>query len=256
MDGLNYSPCSLRLDGFQSVRTMTETEATLPVAIPVQSGPDLFKPTVTRTAVNFKFSAVKLDSCRARISLATSSYLFTFSTVKLNSDLPPALTDHIWRIWSGITALEQMLSLESFVHSTGGGFGEYRCEDELRFEKKKSRKYIFHQYQLTQNLKSKDYYDPGTGFGRISFPDAPTLPKVYLRVPDQSDPKMLLYFVENVWNLPRPKLVIGITGGALDFPLTPELEQVLNDLMQIARKHEAWLVTGGTKAGIMKYCGA
>jgi hypothetical protein len=50
-------------------------------------------------------------------------------------------------------------------------------------------------------------------------------------------------------------LIIGITGGARDFPVSPELEQVLNDLIQVARKTEAWLISGGTSGGIMKYIG-
>jgi hypothetical protein len=66
---------------------------------------------------------------------------------------------------------------------------------------------------------------------------------------------MVLHFVESVWNLPRPKLLVGITGGAVDFPIPADLESVLNDLMQIALDTDAWIFTGGTRGGIMKFFG-
>jgi hypothetical protein len=66
---------------------------------------------------------------------------------------------------------------------------------------------------------------------------------------------MLVHFVENVWNIPRPKLLIGITGGAVDFPVSEDLDKILNELMQIARQNDAWIITGGTRVGIMKYIG-
>ena len=81
-------------------------------------------------------------------------------------------------------------------------------------------------------------------------------PKLYVRVPHGPEhANKLIYFVDTVWNLPRPKLLIGITGGATDFPCTTELENVLNELMVIARLNDAWIITGGTSCGIMKYIG-
>ena len=66
---------------------------------------------------------------------------------------------------------------------------------------------------------------------------------------------MAVLFVETVWNLPRPDLIMNITGGAMDFPISTELQHVLNDLMDISRNTNAWIITGGTRAGIMKYFG-
>ena len=172
------------------------------------------------------------------------------------------------------------LDLKSFVLATGGGFGEYCPVDgekdvleeaskilrrggsihhlKVKGRKAGHRRFRFHQYQLVEHLASvnlprRSWYS-GVAFGRISFFDA-AAPKLYLRVPDQSDPQMLIHFTKHVWSLNKPKLVIGVTGGASDFPLSTELEQVLDELMQIANRSDAWVVTGGTKAGIMKYCG-
>jgi hypothetical protein len=142
--------------------------------------------------------------------------------------------------------MSNFLSLHDFLKSTGGGFGEY--EDRAKDGKRQgTHGGLFRQYEWCSSPKH------GLGFGRISFPSVK--PTLYLRVPHESDPDMLMYFVENVWNVPRPKLLIGITGGAMDFPVSEDLEQVLNDLMQIARQNDAWIITGGTRVGIMKYIG-
>jgi hypothetical protein len=61
--------------------------------------------------------------------------------------------------------------------------------------------------------------------------------------------------VETVWELPRPKFIVSVTGGAQHFTVSSELDQVLSDLMHFARRTEAWLTTGGTDNGIMKYFG-
>ncbi len=61
--------------------------------------------------------------------------------------------------------------------------------------------------------------------------------------------------MRTVWNLPSPKLLLGITGGAVDFKPSQELESALNEIMNITRETDAWIVTGGTRGGIMKYFG-
>jgi hypothetical protein len=103
------------------------------------------------------------------------------------------------------------------------------------------------------------------GYGRILFPECSS-PSLYLRVPwkrkDTSGPDIisthpqaLLYFMENVWKLPRPRLLISVTGGAIDFPMDPHKQAVLEQLLDTARRTNAWIVTGGSRAGIMKYVG-
>jgi hypothetical protein len=109
--------------------------------------------------------------------------------------------------------------------------------------------------------------DTHRGFGCIRFSET-TLPSCYIRIPMHkitSDPEAsenlklvalgLLFYVENVWDLERPKLLVSITGGANDFEMDRDKENVLFQLMEAARKTQAWLVTGGTNAGIMKYVG-
>jgi hypothetical protein len=138
------------------------------------------------------------------------------------------------------------IDIQEFVRSTGGGHGEYIQSKNSRIKDEEQKVKLFHQYEWCASQK--------LGFGRISFPTVE--PKLYLRVPHNSDPDMLVHFVENVWNISRPKLLIGITGGAQDFPVSEDLEQILNELMQIARQNDAWIITGGTRVGIMKYIGS
>jgi hypothetical protein len=112
-----------------------------------------------------------------------------------------------------------------------------------------------------------DQEDTHRGYGCIRFPET-ALPSCYVRIPMHkitNDPEAsenlklvalgLLFYVENVWDLQRPKLLVSITGGANDFEMDRDKENVLFQLMEVARKTQAWLVTGGTNAGIMKYVG-
>jgi hypothetical protein len=136
--------------------------------------------------------------------------------------------------------------VHDFVHATGGGMGRF---SNGHFRQSKPAKSEIPELQLA--------------FGRIKFPHSEQ-PACYVKVPWKfpkaeseetisAHPQVLLHFVENVWKLSRPKLLISITGGALDFPLRGD--DVLHKLMEAARSTDAWLVTGGTNVGIMKYVG-
>jgi hypothetical protein len=136
-------------------------------------------------------------------------------------------------------------ALFAFIKATGGGKGAYKQKSK---SKKRDDK-IFDQSEPCGSDKS------GLGFGRLNFPGTDHEFKHYLRIPHTSDPRMVLCFMRTVWNLPSPKLIIGITGGAVDFKIRQELEVVLNEVMQITRETDAWIITGGTRGGIMKYFG-
>jgi hypothetical protein len=136
-------------------------------------------------------------------------------------------------------------AIKDFVEATGGGKGEYKPKRNRQRNDDK----IFHQLSCSSSIQP-------CGFGRIKFHATEDDDfKLYLRFPHTSDPKLVLYFMQTVWNLPSPKLIIGITGGAIDFTISPDLEVVLNELMQITRETDAWIITGGTRGGIMKYFG-
>ena len=148
--------------------------------------------------------------------------------------------------------LELQAYVGTFVHATGGGEGYYE-DPPSGFGAK-----TFHQN--TDALSGNNCL----GFGRLRFPKQ-DLPANYIRVPWKmktsgpelchTHPQVLLYYIENVWNLQRPRMLISITGGAVDFPMNEEKERVLYKLLEAARHTDAWLVTGGSNSGIMKYVG-
>lgn len=71
-----------------------------------------------------------------------------------------------------------------------------------------------------------------------------------------TSPWMLRFLFEQVWNVPRPHLVITITGGAHDFQLSVgQKDKIMRGLMDLAKNMRAWLVTGGSDVGIMKFVG-
>ena len=153
--------------------------------------------------------------------------------------------------------MDDSTGLKNFIQATGGGGGNY---SEIYFKHRGGQFPILQRFSQLDRCKevqisSSENQVQGLGFGRISFKFAPHDPKLYLRIPKESNPQMTLLFFESVWKLSRPKLIMSITGGAMDFSMSTKLQMVLNDLMEIARNTDAWIITGGTRAGIMKHFG-
>jgi transient receptor potential cation channel subfamily M protein 2 len=152
--------------------------------------------------------------------------------------------------------------VEYFVWATGGGKVKIEFDSDRKRNCHCGWKTIATR-ELDAPTSFKNLGDTDLGFGRIEFADQAGHLMPYLRIPFKDDratnfPAIAmssLYYVENVWELPRPKLLISVTGGAEDFPLSRAKENVLYKLMEAARKTHAWIVTGGTDAGIMKYVG-
>jgi hypothetical protein len=154
----------------------------------------------------------------------------------------------------GMTLTKEQV--ETFVRAVGGGRGNYES-DPGKTESSNPPVYF---HQIDRCITPKTGY--GLGFGKIRFTRAAGDLKPYIRVPWSSkkdristDPRLLLHFVETVWGLPRPKLLVSVTGGALNFEVSEDLDLVLSDLMNFARRTSAWLTTGGTYGGIMKLLG-
>jgi len=60
------------------------------------------------------------------------------------------------------------------------------------------------------------------------------------------------------WDLPIPKLILSIMGGAADFKVDEsnfKLAQFCEMLLDLARQANAWVITGGTNCGVMKVIG-
>eukprot|EP00735_Rhodelphis_limneticus_P013732 TRINITY_DN7688_c0_g1::TRINITY_DN7688_c0_g1_i1::g.18577::m.18577 TRINITY_DN7688_c0_g1::TRINITY_DN7688_c0_g1_i1::g.18577 ORF type:complete len:1325 (-),score=524.01,sp/Q2WEA5/TRPM1_RAT/26.08/2e-109,Ion_trans/PF00520.26/1.7e-11,Ank_2/PF12796.2/0.062,Ank_2/PF12796.2/5.8e+03,PKD_channel/PF08016.7/0.077,Ank_4/PF13637.1/0.36,Ank_4/PF13637.1/3.5e+03,Ank_4/PF13637.1/1e+04,Ank_3/PF13606.1/0.32,Ank_3/PF13606.1/1.5e+04,Ank_3/PF13606.1/1.1e+04 TRINITY_DN7688_c0_g1_i1:302-4276(-) len=93
-------------------------------------------------------------------------------------------------------------------------------------------------------------------FGSILFQGCNTRPANFVKISDTSNPNDLKKLFEAYWEVREPKLLISVTGGAQDFSLPPALRQgFMRGLMKTATSTSAWIVTGGTDAGVMKYVG-
>eukprot|EP00899_Mesostigma_viride_P009393 jgi/Mesvir1/18455/Mv14310-RA.1 len=58
------------------------------------------------------------------------------------------------------------------------------------------------------------------------------------------------------WGLPKPSLIMSVTGGSKDFNVNPLLEAIFSKGLATAAKNaSAWIVTGGADAGVMSYVG-
>ena len=67
---------------------------------------------------------------------------------------------------------------------------------------------------------------------------------------------LVRFYMENVWKLKRPDVIITISGGAAEFDMSTEnKDKVLKGMMAGTRSLDAWFITGGTSSGIMKYVG-
>jgi hypothetical protein len=58
------------------------------------------------------------------------------------------------------------------------------------------------------------------------------------------------------FDLPKPKLLISVTGGARNFTINEETKIAFKKaLMKVASNANAWIITGGTDTGVMKLVG-
>ena len=75
----------------------------------------------------------------------------------------------------------------------------------------------------------------------------------YVRVAHDTPASDILDLLTNTWDLPLPKLLIEVTGGAKDFVLQPKLRRVFRKgIVKVAESTDAWILTGGTNTGEMK----
>ena len=64
---------------------------------------------------------------------------------------------------------------------------------------------------------------------------------------------LLRHFIETEWNLPRPDVIISVTGGAQAFDLaTVHKDMIMRGMMENTRDMQPLFITGGTNSGIMK----
>ncbi|XP_077947295.1 transient receptor potential cation channel subfamily M member 2-like [Gasterosteus aculeatus] len=97
---------------------------------------------------------------------------------------------------------------------------------------------------------------PTDAFGDISFGGSGQKTGKYARVFTDTKPEILYQLLTEQWNLSPPNLLISVTGGAKNFYLKPRLKSMFHrGLIKVAQTTGAWIITGGTHAGVMKHVG-
>ena len=78
----------------------------------------------------------------------------------------------------------------------------------------------------------------------------------YLRLHKSTPPGRVARLLAKYWKLPRPSVVLSVTGGAKEFKLSAELEAaVRRALVMVTATTSALVVTGGTNSGVMSLVG-
>uniref|UniRef100_A0A8C0JAG5 TRPM SLOG domain-containing protein n=1 Tax=Chelonoidis abingdonii TaxID=106734 RepID=A0A8C0JAG5_CHEAB len=111
--------------------------------------------------------------------------------------------------------------------------------------------------QINPATNSKHIQEmPTDAFGDISF--AGLGPKVakYVRVSADTPPCVIYQLMTQHWGLDVPNLLISVTGGAKNFNMMPRLKNIFRrGLVKVAQTTGAWIITGGSHAGVMKQVG-
>uniref|UniRef100_A0A3P9LM50 Transient receptor potential cation channel, subfamily M, member 2 n=1 Tax=Oryzias latipes TaxID=8090 RepID=A0A3P9LM50_ORYLA len=97
---------------------------------------------------------------------------------------------------------------------------------------------------------------PTNAFGEIQFDGLQQTTAKYARVSSDTSPEVLYGLLTEQWQLLPPNLLISVTGGAKNFNLKPRLRNMFHrGLIKVAQTTGAWIITGGTNAGVMKHVG-
>lgn len=63
-------------------------------------------------------------------------------------------------------------------------------------------------------------------------------------------------YSDSGFNLPRPKMILSVTGGAQKFSIDENTKTAFKlGLMKAAKTTNAWIITGGTNKGVMRLVG-
>ena len=106
-----------------------------------------------------------------------------------------------------------------------------------------------------QDIRPPGWYN---GFyGSVRFPGVWGARVPFAVVPSSLATAKAVQVMINYWKLPRPELIISITGGAGDLHSPAAMQEIIErNLARVSDITRAWIVTGGTDSGVMKMAGA
>ncbi|XP_033086293.1 transient receptor potential cation channel subfamily M member 2 isoform X3 [Trachypithecus francoisi] len=97
---------------------------------------------------------------------------------------------------------------------------------------------------------------PTDAFGDVVFTGLSREVKKYVRVSQDTPSSTIYHLMTQHWGLDVPNLLISVTGGAKNFNMKPRLKSIFRrGLVKVAQTTGAWVITGGSHAGVMKQVG-
>ncbi|KAM4889199.1 LOW QUALITY PROTEIN: transient receptor potential cation channel subfamily M member 2 [Thomomys bottae] len=97
---------------------------------------------------------------------------------------------------------------------------------------------------------------PTDAFGDIVFTGLSQKAGKYVRVSQDTPSSLIYHLMTRHWGLDDPNLLISVTGGAKNFTMKPRLKHIFRrGLVKAAQTTGAWIITGGSHAGVMKQVG-
>ncbi|XP_056409084.1 transient receptor potential cation channel subfamily M member 2-like [Hyla sarda] len=97
---------------------------------------------------------------------------------------------------------------------------------------------------------------PSDSHGDLTFTGINRMWAKYVRASCDTNPSVLCDLMTQQWGLSMPSLLISVTGGAKNFNISPRLKnQFSRGLVKAAQSTGAWIITGGSHAGVMKHVG-
>ncbi|CAF1107903.1 unnamed protein product [Rotaria sordida] len=86
--------------------------------------------------------------------------------------------------------------------------------------------------------------------------DATTPLPQYIRLSLDTGAETVVKFMYKGWNLPKPDMIISVTGGAKNYDMSAQLRKIFQmRLVSTASRANAWLITAGTNIGVAKEVG-
>ena len=107
-----------------------------------------------------------------------------------------------------------------------------------------------------ENLAIREF--PTNAFGKIEFDGRLTLGGKYIRLSNNTDMNRIKMLLTDHWEMltPRPRLVLGVIGGAQNFKLEGRKRETFKSgLIAAVKATNGWLMSAGTNSGVMKLVG-
>merc|ERR1740130_1142042 len=111
---------------------------------------------------------------------------------------------------------------------------------------------------LESELEMEPFVDNKTqsSYGQIKFRQV-LKPASWIAVAPNVSVRRLVKFMDYYWELPKPEVLVTITGGAQDFALAPDLHMAFDrGIVTVGQAAKAWFFTSGSDTGVMKHVGS